>query len=277
MGCVQVRHLIVLTNAIITFGCTTKCLPRVAWWPNLLGACSRGKPRASVPRTLYLLCETASTVPTGIVCSERKFYMTSHTRRTFCFLRFLPFLHQCWSLSMGGGSSFKSQRKSFPGWAPKVCMRACPVLSWAATETNGGRPVQGRPMRGRPTRVRPTLHRETHPGETHQDEAYLGGTPHSRGRSTIQGETHHGRTPRGDLGPGGAKSHCPASDQLQGHLRSSGRLALLPWDSNSHWSRGFGTWDWPWGGTWGADMGTALLLLLLKIRKPFSLLPPHVL
>lgn len=40
-----------------------------------------------------------------------------------------------------------------------------------------------------------------------------------------------GRHTRGDLGPDGKKPHCLASDQLQGHLRNSGHLALLMWDS----------------------------------------------
>lgn len=156
MGCVQVRHLIVLANAIIRFGCTTRCLPRVAWWPNLLGACNRRRPRASVPRQLCLLCEMASTVPTGTVCSERKFHTTSRTRRTFCSPCLLPFPRQCWSSSVGGGSPPNPRESPFQAG---LLRSACELVPFSA-----GQPL--RPTRGDP------------PGETHPPE----GDPPSRVR-----------------------------------------------------------------------------------------------
>lgn len=55
MGCVQVRHLIVLINVVLTFGCTTKCLPQVAGWLSLLGACNRIKAKAIVPQLLFVV------------------------------------------------------------------------------------------------------------------------------------------------------------------------------------------------------------------------------
>ena len=72
-------------------GRPTKCLPRVAWWPSLLGAYNRVKPKAIVPKLLHLY-RIVSTVPTGVVCSQRKFYMKSHVRKSILLPLPLPSL-----------------------------------------------------------------------------------------------------------------------------------------------------------------------------------------